>query len=578
MEKQELINEIITFNNDSKLLSLREKYSEASFFEIISKERSETTFSAFLQWLFQGDFTKLSFSSPVVMLLDILASKANVKVLSEDLKTALITRKFHVKSVQVEAEKNVKELASEVIESGELKKEDMLLIASNCQDRVDIFIECDCDYDGKESKIQILIENKVDSTEGGKKNERINLPEEYKKSNQTQRYYIGTHSKSECNNLYQFYVYLTPEKTIIEDLNDKFIHITYQDILDKIIIPILNSSSVSTRSRFFLEEFKNELTFPNPDGDAIHSAIATDLSTQEELSKIFEDYKELIIQSIIATASSNFWYIKKNDSYFDYQPKEELLECYFESKKNEFQINGWISSEGKAKNVKPIKLKETEEWYYYSGKQYPNLQRIVNDGYLCEVDDDVKSLLIAFWDENKKIIRAIIDNISQKGKIQCLVDSISKRDNIRLKYNIYYDGKKLNVDKALNNAETAFAIINQYICTYQQVTLEDLNKTFPPKKVNTYYIAKNGWLNQLFYQYSEDGTYETKNGALVSIKDDKWDFFQDDKHYLKLSDSKLIMLKMWRTSDLNRLIDYVQTLEDFGEKIKVTIAGKDNSN
>ena len=115
MTKQELIKKIITFNNDSKLLSLREKYSEASFFEIISKERSETTFSAFLRWLFQGDFTKLSFSSPVVMLLDILASKANVKVLSEDLKTALITRKFHVKSVQVEAEKNVKELASEVI-------------------------------------------------------------------------------------------------------------------------------------------------------------------------------------------------------------------------------------------------------------------------------------------------------------------------------------------------------------------------------------------------------------------------------------------------------------------------------
>ena len=574
MTKQELIKKIITFNNDSKLLSLREKYSEASFFEIISKERSETTFSAFLRWLFQGDFTKLSFSSPVVMLLDILASKANVQSLSEDLKAALITRKFHVKSVQVEAEKNVKELASEVIESGELKKEDMLLIASNCQDRIDIFIECACDYDGKESKIQILIENKVDSTEGGKKNERINLPEDYKKSNQTQRYYIGTHSKSECNNLYQFYVYLTPEKTIIEDLNDKFIHITYQDILDKIIIPILNSSSVSTRSRFFLEEFKNELTFPNPEGDAIHPAIATDFSTQKELGKIFENYKDLIIQSIIATASSNFWYIKKIDSYFDRQPKEELLECYFEDKKSEFEKSSWISSEDIAGNFKTFKV---QGWYYNSRQQYPKLQRIVNDGYLYEVDDDVKSLLIAFWGENKKIIRAVIDNISQKGKIQCLVDSISRRDNIRLKYNIYYDGQKLNGDKPLNNAETAFAIIKQYICTHQ-VTLKELNKTFSPEKVNTYYIAKNGWLNQLFYQYSEGGTYKTQNGALVSTKDDKWDFFQDDKHYLELSDSKSIMLKMWRTNDLNRLIEYVQTLKDFGDKVKVIIAGKDNSN
>ena len=42
---------IIDFNSDKDIIALREKYKEPTFFEIISKQRSETTYSSFLKWM-----------------------------------------------------------------------------------------------------------------------------------------------------------------------------------------------------------------------------------------------------------------------------------------------------------------------------------------------------------------------------------------------------------------------------------------------------------------------------------------------------------------------------------------------
>ena len=47
------LQKIIEFNSDKDIIALREKYKEPTFFEIISKQRSETTYSSFLKWMFQ---------------------------------------------------------------------------------------------------------------------------------------------------------------------------------------------------------------------------------------------------------------------------------------------------------------------------------------------------------------------------------------------------------------------------------------------------------------------------------------------------------------------------------------------
>ena len=65
---QAYLDKIIEFNSDKALIALRERYNEPSFFEIISKQRSETTFSAFLKWLFQGNSTMFGHNALILRL------------------------------------------------------------------------------------------------------------------------------------------------------------------------------------------------------------------------------------------------------------------------------------------------------------------------------------------------------------------------------------------------------------------------------------------------------------------------------------------------------------------------------
>ena len=218
MNYNEYLNHIIRFNGDKDLLMMKEKYNDPSFFEIISKERSETTFSSFLKWLFSIKVS-LDPASPVMMLLDILVRRSNEQqgstvLIPENLKTWIVSRKIKMQSLYVETEQSVSSLARNVFnalcennkdeykkgyETGWIDYPDFvnaLQIASNSQDRIDLFIDCDIvDISGDNKKLQIIIENKIDSKEGGAKKykENTRLPKEYLDASQTTRYYLGTH-------------------------------------------------------------------------------------------------------------------------------------------------------------------------------------------------------------------------------------------------------------------------------------------------------------------------------------------------------------------------------------------------
>ena len=69
------IDKITSFYTDKDVIALRELYERPSFLEIISKQRSETTFSAFLKWMFSIKSDEKGFLSPIMLLLDILVKK-----------------------------------------------------------------------------------------------------------------------------------------------------------------------------------------------------------------------------------------------------------------------------------------------------------------------------------------------------------------------------------------------------------------------------------------------------------------------------------------------------------------------
>lgn len=614
MNYNEYLNKIIRFNGDKDFLMMREKYNDPSFFEIISKERSETTFSSFLKWLFSCN-TPLDSASPVMMLLDILVRRSNeqqkdIVLIPENLKTWIVSRKIKIQSLHVETEQPVSTLARDVFnalcknnheeyskgfETGWVDYPDFvsaLQIASNSQDRIDLFIDCDIiDGNGYNKKLQIIVENKIDSREGGAKGNKGNtrLPKEYSDASQTGRYYLGTHrTDKNAGDVYQLYVYLTPLPSaqldqfnrMNEELsadfrdNEHFIQINYQDILDGIIVPLTHSNALSSRSRFFLEEFKNELTFPNVKTTGGTSFIAVSEDLSEHISNKWEEYKTLITDSAISAVQEPVWNLA--GTYYNYQPKSELL-AYMINRNmySQLQQKGWVSDKYDKKYNKPI---EGSSVYYSSRTWFGSIEQFaqqegIDIRQVCLPDDNTKDLLLSFWEENKLFLSALMHSLKPEDKksIQCILDSLAKRDTS--KYMVYYNDRPI-CNQPLNNAHTVWRIVSLWVELQQRtISLEELNKAFP-RRISHYYESGK-WYQHLFVE-KDKCTFDGENGNKQRVPDDCWDIDWGGKYDIQLTYPVMsfppkyaTLLKMWRRDDTEAFIKYAMNMTEFKDKLSV---------
>lgn len=596
------LSKIIQFNSDSTLIALRERYSMPSFFEIISKERSETTYSAFLKWLFQEKHTDSGVANPVLLFLNAVIHRSEqqknaskIVLINDILKNRIITGKLKILNTKVIVEKPVRELAKEILNDSSLilkkgRKKQLNDLAHNCQDSIDIFMECDIESEEMSAKkLQIIIENKIDSAEGGSKKKTKVKDEKYIQAPQTTRYYIGT-NRGDSNKILQLYVFLTPlptrklnsfnellkkqnrdkktksksNKVLRED--NHFIQINYQDILNCVVQPILSSLSLSSRSRFFLEEFVNQLTFPSIEGNKVYPSIAVSSKYSSEFTKLWVKYKDLVIDAAIATSQSNFWTI--GDFFYDHLPKDEILAEILRSseKQNNTTLPDCITippSSKKADWEKGTRNKRIVS----TAAQYGIITKIVE----LNLEDDIIDLLSSFWEENKRFLSALMDGIvdNERVKVKCLLNEASKRDTT--KYFVYFNNQLLNEGgKPAGKGMTAHIIIKQWAELYNSKNgrypdIDTLRLKFP-KEIHAYY--KNGtWFQNLFYLFkNENGVYYYFNDddspfEWEEATDWKWDFDPKGRFYIPTSENgDVILLKMWRKDNLEELIKRAKDL------------------
>lgn len=570
LEYQEMI---INFNSDKDIIALREKYNEPTFFEIISKQRSETTYSSFLKWMFQSSSTDVGAVSPLLLLLDVLVANSKDNQIADDIKAQIITRNFKINSIEVETEKSVSSVAAGLginhknslyqWEEGGIQK-----IIAKCQDRIDIFISCDIELNDKDKpsrKLHIVIENKIDSGEGkGKWKERTGVSN-YDEASQTERYYYATALKN-SENVIQLYVYLAPEGATDCTLVKDYIQINYQAIVDRIIQPLLASSTLSVRQRFFLEELKTELTFPSHESTKVRNNIANSVESIEYFKKIWEDYKDLILSAAVCSIESDIWiWLGK---YYAYRPKnEDLIRKCMEVDKTKTP-DKWSKKIGQ----KMIKFGKNEKIEFDELLEELELQTFSVRSFVEDPD-----LLEAFWKNNDRFLLAVMSGMkgdveeNEKLVLEKLLSDSSKRDTT--KYRVYYNNKCLNEDwlrdKGANNGETAWLLVKAWLEKQNKsganVDIEYLNKVFAPDKCSSYYSGGK-WLKKLFYPYSEEGKYVAdgteSDGDVVDAGG--WDFYRpqntdDLKFQLELNDgTKVIMLKMWRKDDLKKLYEHIK--------------------
>ena len=568
MDYNQYLDQIIAFNSDKKVVALREKFNKASFFEIISKERSETTYSAFLKWLFLENASVDEACSPLAFLLDILVRRCEEQMpevdtilKKADVKKCIVTRRLSMDAIRIGTEVPVSVLTQAIVNgnpriAGVLQEPQLQKIAAKSQDRIDLVIECEIkSEDIKAKKLQIIIENKIDSSEGGRKTNKITGVPEYDDATQTTRYYLGTKfssiefglgTKEECDGLetLQLYVYLTPESQQNATGIDKhFIKISYQDIVDGILMPMLSSSNLSSRRRFFLEEFLNQLVYPSLNGTSMRPSIAIGKEHSAELSDVWNKFQPLLTDSAIAAAESNLW--KVGDTFFDHQPRAEVLTLLLDKGVQHPEI---INGQWKP-NLRFSRIQEIAHSF-----------GIETEAVSLSVSDSCKELLSAFWDKNRRLLTAIINGMKpeDRQKAEALLLDVSKRDTT--KYNVYYQDRCLN-RKPLGKAETALCIIKLWCKLHgNTITLQDLRDTFPVS-YNPYY-ANGQWYEHLFY-LDGDCRYDGPNGD-GSVPTSKWDI--DAKKYcIDTKDGNVIFLKMWRKDGLEHFIQAVEEAKLFPE-------------
>ena len=123
--------------------------------------------------------------------------------------------------------------------------------------RLDIYIELKLLISGKEQKVKLIIENKVESKEN---------------NDQTNSYYNYFNSIKKEDEILIF-VYLTPISTLdLIELTEaecnckEFIQINYQSIVDYLIEPALNQN-ISNRTKNILNEYLQSLSQPSIDDE-----------------------------------------------------------------------------------------------------------------------------------------------------------------------------------------------------------------------------------------------------------------------------------------------------------------------
>lgn len=572
MTYNDYLKQIIAFNGDKDIITLREKFNKPSFFEIISKERSKTTYSAFLKWLFQESIQSDETCNPMSLLLDMLVrryeqQKSDVdSILSnEHIKRSIVTRRLTVKASKVEVEKSVSSLTQVIIRTdrkGVFSDQDLEKIAAKSKDRIDLFIACDIDCDDSvitAKRLQIIIENKIDAGEASYKRNKTTSVKAYDSASQTTRYYKGTRfltsaggkDASDIDTL-QLYVYLTPQEPKEGGCYDcHFIQISYQDIVDGILNPMLASASLSARSRFFLEEFRDQLLFPSLDDTAMHPSIATSEQYADEITCMWNKYRPLLTDAAIAASEANLWTI--DGTYYDHQPRPEILEMLLEKGvHSDYIVNDqWIPR---------MRFSKMQELAGSHGIETGMVE--------LALDDNTQELLSSFWDKNKRLLTAMINGMKpeERKKTEALLTQLSKRDTT--KYTVYYNNRLIGTN--LGKGQAAFCVVCLWTKLQEEegkeVTLAVLRKTFP-RTFNPYY--NNGkWFRYLFYE--ETGSLEYDGERAEGPVQGNWDFDKKGRFTLETSDGKKVsMLKMWRKDGLEHLIEMIEQKKLFDGSLDV---------
>ncbi|MBL4759351.1 MAG: PD-(D/E)XK nuclease family protein [Mariprofundaceae bacterium] len=268
-------NEIIKFKNDAVSQRLSTYYNTKSYSEILGVSRKELSHSHFIAWLLNSQESHNLASYPIKKFLEILVISSMADQFHEhkELFDAIIIGDISIDNLNVVTEKAIRNIG-----------------------RVDIYIEADIVYSGKQQKLRLIIENKVATREHNEQTVKY------------YQYYEGLEDKSWKN----LYVFLTPLSGIdLSDLSEPecsckaYIQTNYQNLVDYLLEPILNKE-ISSRTENIIKEYLQALSQPTQNEDDEHRQgliMAIGNEERELLTKFWNQNQKLILSALYAISS-----------------------------------------------------------------------------------------------------------------------------------------------------------------------------------------------------------------------------------------------------------------------------------
>lgn len=322
---------IISHNKDAQNRKMVAFYDRKSTMEKMGIARSETAHSAFLANLLKSDNGLGLEESAIMWLLHILierednATAYSTSPIPTDVKAAVLSQTLKYDIEEITTEKVIDDVAHSYFATQSQYNN------KRCDDRLDIYIKLK--VNGLSVKyLEIVIENKVLQDENGPKSKNSSG---YDSLFQTQRYYTAC-SSNKSSDTAQLFVFLTPEEVEEETkAKDKhFIQISYQDVLDTIIIPQLDNSMLTSNERKELENYVDALNLPTLDIQAkkrIVMAMTEEARTDKQT--YLKKNKELIINVIKAKE-------KEASNSSSLTQEEQILVSFADKRKNLFAAHG----------------------------------------------------------------------------------------------------------------------------------------------------------------------------------------------------------------------------------------------
>jgi hypothetical protein len=424
----------------------------------MSVERSENRHSSFLAWLLEAkDYVVNPKDHPIVHLLDIViecVKEQNNVQLPEGIKDVILSRSIKdVVIEEVKIEKPVKDVA-------------VASYKDKIKDRLDIYIKCKLISTDTDLPIEIIVENKIDSTEGEAKNQNKYNEEtdgkewgDYCKASQTNRYYKACYDKQKN----RIFIFLTPNKQANRASNDQFINVSYQDVLNAIIEPLLSNNDISERVKILLEEYVLSLSLPGQYSDEEKKlrpgiVLAERQQDVDAIKELLEndEYKKLVFSTAKCLCNEDGIENIRNNIE---ELKQKNTRMKWTSKLND-AIKSLLEFQTDEGELSPIfdLLKKF-------GHTYKNLFIIILKTYIDNCDDlkDVELDMI------KDTYQSLLGSPKDRSKFtvknsngEIILNKESKRSFARFLIKKYNSYQKENLEKKLVNAYEYFSVTEDY--------------------------------------------------------------------------------------------------------------------